>query len=355
MTLVGTPDGLAFDLPSGRIATEPAEVRNSGRDDVRLMVATRHDEATDHVTFPAIVDVLRPNDLVVVNVSATLPASLPAARAGGTPLRLHLSTRLSDDLWSIELREPSGDGTLPWRAGVTGEVIDLPDGGRAQLVNPYPSGSAAVGSRLWTARLDLPIPLDLYLATHGGPIRYTRGTQRWPMLAYQTVYASAPGSAEMPSAGRAFTSDILTALASKGVGIAPLVLHAGVSSPDDHEPPYPEWFEVPARTAARVNAARAGRGRIIATGTTVVRALETCAGSDGEVRATTGWTDLVIGAEHPPRVVDGLLTGWHEPGASHLRLLETIAGRPLLERCYQDALAAGYLWHEFGDLLLVLP
>ncbi|HUQ64164.1 MAG TPA: S-adenosylmethionine:tRNA ribosyltransferase-isomerase [Acidimicrobiales bacterium] len=355
MSLTCSCEGLTFEVPSGRIATEPAEVRGSARDDVRLMVARRHAATLESRPFPAIVDVLAPGDLLVVNVSATLPAALPATRADGTPLRLHLSTRLSDEVWTVELREPAGAGTLPWSHGQVGEVVGLPDGGSAQLSRPYQRADAMAATRLWTASLRMPEPLDQYLAEHGGAVRYGAGGRPWPMSAYQTVYANEPGSAEMPSAGRAFTTDLLTRLLSMGVGVAPLVLHAGLSSPESHELPYPEWFRVPPSTADRVNAARAGRGRIIATGTTVVRALETCADEQGRVRADSGWTNLVVGPQRPARAVDGLLTGWHEPGASHLRLLEAIAGRSMLERCYQRALADGYLWHEFGDLLLILP
>lgn len=370
---------LDFELPAGRIATEPAEVRAAGRDDVALMVASRHDERVSHDRFPAIADWLVPGDLVVVNVSATRAAALPATRADGTPLRLHLSTPLPDptgsvptsvlasesgqdhgimtartEFWSVELRAPAGAGSLPWTGGRAGEVVGLPGGARAELLTPYPPGAPAP-ARLWAAALQLPAPLDLYLEEHGQPIRYGARPQRWPIASYQNVYASELGSAEMPSAGRAFTADLLTRLVARGVGVAPLVLHAGVSSPEDHEPPYPEWFRVPAQTAASVNAARAGGGRIIAVGTTVVRALETCADENGRVRAGAGWTDLIIGDGHPTRATDGLLTGWHEPGASHLRLLEAVAGRLLLERCYAEALAGDYLWHEFGDLLLLLP
>jgi S-adenosylmethionine:tRNA ribosyltransferase-isomerase len=349
-----TADGLDFELPAGRIAMEPAEVRGRGRDDVRLMVAGRRQGNIHNDRFGSIVDQLAPGDLLVVNVSATLAASLPAVRQDGTVLRLHLSTRLSNSIWSVEMREPAGAGSLPWRGARPGDVLDLPGGGRAEVITPYPTDALAP-SRLWTAALHLPVSLDRYLEQHGAPIRYGSGGRELPLSAYQTVYGSEPGSAEMPSAGRAFTTEILTRLVSRGIGVAPLVLHAGVSSPEAHEPPFPEWYRVPAHTAAWANAARAGGGRVIATGTTVVRALETCADQGGRITAGSGWTDVLIGPDRPTRAVDGLLTGWHEPGASHLRLLEAVAGPALLARCYDEALTGGYLWHEFGDLLLLLP
>jgi S-adenosylmethionine:tRNA ribosyltransferase-isomerase len=159
----------------------------------------------------------------------------------------------------------------------------------------------------------------------------------------------------MPSAGRAFTPELVTGMVAAGVDVAPLLLHTGVSSLEDHEPPYAEWYRVPADTARRVRQTRAAGGRVVAVGTTVVRALESATDSRGCVGPAEGWTELVIGLGRGVTVVDGLLTGWHEPGASHLAMLEAVAGRPLLERSYAAALADGYLWHEFGDLHLILP
>jgi S-adenosylmethionine:tRNA ribosyltransferase-isomerase len=175
------------------------------------------------------------------------------------------------------------------------------------------------------------------------------------VTAYQNVYATEPGSAEMPSAGRPFTPEVIMRLVAKGVGVTPLVLHTGVASLEADETPYPERLVVPAATAARVNATHESGGRVIAVGTTVVRALESAAGDDGVARPVDGWTDLVITPERGVRTVDGMLTGWHEPEASHLLMLEAIAGRELLEASYEASLAEGYLWHEFGDVELILP
>jgi S-adenosylmethionine:tRNA ribosyltransferase-isomerase len=136
---------------------------------------------------------------------------------------------------------------------------------------------------------------------------------------------------------------------------APVTLHCGVSSPERHEPPFPEQFEVPERTAELIGAVRGWGGRVIAVGTTVVRALESAADPDGAVHGRSGWTGLVIGPERGVRAVDGLITGWHEPEASHLQMLEAIAGPELLADSYRAALECGYLWHEFGDSHLILP
>jgi S-adenosylmethionine:tRNA ribosyltransferase-isomerase len=209
--------------------------------------------------------------------------------------------------------------------------------------------------RLWIATLDLPHPVLTWLTVHGRPIRYGYVERPWPLSAYQNVYVTEPGSAEMPSAGRPFTADVITRLVAKGVGVTPIVLHTGVASLEADELPYPEHARVSATTAARVNATHAAGGRVIAVGTTVVRALESAADDSGTVRAFDGWTELVITPERGVRAVDGLLTGWHEPEASHLLMLEAVAGRPLLESSYAASLAEGYQWHEFGDVHLILP
>ena len=347
-TLTARPP-IDFVLPHELEAHEPPEARGLARDDVRLLVS-RPDEAPAHAGFRDLPDILAPGDLLVINTSATLPASLDAVRPDGTVVELHLSTPLPAGLWVVELRRPAQPGTLPFRTDVTGETLTLPGGGRVELLARYPRSG-----RLWVSVLHLPASVENYLGVHGRPIRYGHVNRDWPLAAYQTVYANEPGSAEMPSAGRAFTTDLITALVARGIGVAPIVLHAGVGSLETGELPTPEPFRVPATTAAQVNAARANGGRVIAVGTTVVRALETVGDASGVAHPGEGWTEVIITAERGVRVVDGLLTGWHEPAASHLLMLEAVAGRQMLDDAYRAALAGGYLWHEFGDLHLLLP
>ncbi len=341
---------LAFELPAAREASEPPEARGSRRDQVRLLVASRTSGRTLHSRFDRLEEHLRPGDLLVLNVSATLPAAGAATRADGTPARVHFSTRapgLGDRWRVVELRTPDGRRTQPGR---TGERLTLAHGGGVlELAARY-----AASARLMLAHHYGPEPLDEYMWRAGEPISYGYLRRRWPLRYYQNVYATAPGSSEMASAGRPFTPELLERLRGRGVELATLVLHAGVSSPERHEPPFPEPYEVPERTAELVNATRARGGRVIAVGTTVVRALETTARS-GACEASAGWTSLVISPGRELQAVDGLITGWHEPRASHLEMLEAVAGRPLLERSYEQALAAGYLWHEFGDSHLILP
>ena len=335
---------LAFDLPGRLEAHEPPEARGLRRDEVRLMVARRNDGGIVHTRFQHLPTFLAPGDLVVVNTSATLPAAVPARREDGTRLELRLSTpapKRSAEYWVVELRR----GESPFGGARAGEELSLPAGGTVEILAPYASGA-----RLWLARLDLDVPVERYLGRHGSPIRYAYVPGAWPLAAYQTVFADEPGSAEMPSAGRPFTTELVTRLVAGGVLVAPLTLHTGVSSPESDERPYPERYGVPPETARLVDAVRDWGGRVIAVGTTVVRALETVA----ETGVLEGWTNLVVTEERGLRAVDGLITGWHEPHASHLDLLRAAAGAELLRRSYAEALERGYLWHEFGDSHLIL-
>ncbi len=339
---------LPFQLPDGLEAHEPPEALGLGRDSVRLLVTDRAREAVEHARFHDLPQFVAPGDLLVVNTSATLAAALPATRADGLELELRLSTPArgaeSEGEWVVELRR----GEAPFEGVAVDDRFELPGGATAHILAPF------AGPRLWLARLDLPRPLEAYLAEHGQPIRYGYVPRRWPMSAYQNVYAGEPGSAEMASAGRPFTAELITRLVAGGVLVAPVTLHAGVSSPERHERPYPERYRVPEQTARLVNAVRAWGGRVIAVGTTVVRALETVADPDGTVTAGKGWTELVVTPARGLWAIDGLLSGFHESQSSHLDLLRAAAGEELLRRSYDAALAHGYQWHEFGDSHLVL-
>ncbi len=339
---------LAFDLSPDLEATEPPEARGLSRDAVRLMVA-RGDEPLVHSTFALLPSFLNPGDLVVVNTSGTRPSALDARTREGTGLVVHLSTHLDDGRWVIEPRQPSGRTTERWTGDRPGPRFDLAAGATLTLAEPY--GEAG---RLWVATLETPGPWRAWLAAHGRAIRYGYVERQWPLSAYQSAYVTDTGSAEMPSAGRPFTAEIITRLVAKGVAVAPVLLHTGVASLEADELPYPERARVPASTAEAVNRTRAAGGRVVAVGTTVVRSVETAGDEHGQVTPFDGWTDLVITPERGVRVVDGLLTGWHEPEASHLLMLEAIAGGDLLRRSYAAAIAEGYLWHEFGDTHLIL-
>jgi S-adenosylmethionine:tRNA ribosyltransferase-isomerase len=328
-----------FALPPVLEAHEPPEARGLRRDGVRLLVSSRTTGEVSHHAFTDLPSLLTPGDLVVVNDSATLPAAVLLDR-----LAVHFSTERDDGSWLIELRRRTGPASEPYGGGDPGEWLPLP--GRATLTL-----IARETPRLWRARLDRDVPS--YLHRYGTPIRYSYVDRDWPLADYQTVFGRSPGSAEMPSAGRPFTPELVTELVSRGITIAPITLHTGVASPEKDEPPYPERFAVPEHTARLIGLARRSGGRVIAVGTTVVRALETAALADGTVRATAGWTSHVITPATGVRAVNGLLTGLHEPRSSHLMMLSAIAGDDLLSRSYEEAVREGYLWHEFGDVHLI--
>jgi S-adenosylmethionine:tRNA ribosyltransferase-isomerase len=352
---------LDFALPPELEACEPAEARGMERDEVRLMVSYRTDNRVLHTQFSNLGQFLSAGDLLVINTSGTMNAALPATRADGTPLELHLSTHLPADLWTVEVREASTKATHPFYKMQAGERLHLPHGASVTLHVPYQSEQRHTphdytkNIRLWIATLDLPCAYADYLAQYGFPIRYAYVKQQWPGSYYQTVYATEVGSAEMPSAGRAFTSRLITRLIAQGVQIAPLLLHTGVASLEEHELPYEEYYRVPVETARLVNATRQAGKRVIAIGTTVVRALETVTDPDGTTHPGEGWTSEIITPQRGIRAVQGLLTGLHEPQATHLAMLAALASQEHLQMTYAEALRKGYLWHEFGDLHLLLP
>jgi S-adenosylmethionine:tRNA ribosyltransferase-isomerase len=341
---------MRFERPAGSDAVEPPEARGIARDGVKLMVATP--DGIAHRRFADLGDHLVPGDLLVVNNSATLPAAVDGLR-GPTPIVVHFSTAVHDHIWVVELR-PGVNATGHLRDVQTGERIALPDGAALILIASHPVAGVE-GSRLWTSRLAIEGDVTSYLAAHGRPIRYRHVPRPWPLSSYQTVFARRPGSAEMASAARPFTTELVTSLISAGVAIAPITLHAGVSSAEQGETPSAERFEVPTATARLINMTRASGGRVIAVGTTATRAVESAAEPNGTVHPRTGWTDLVLAPGRPARVVDGLITGWHDAGASHLLLLQAVAGPTLVAVAYREAIASGYLWHEFGDSALLLP
>jgi S-adenosylmethionine:tRNA ribosyltransferase-isomerase len=194
----------------------------------------------------------------------------------------------------------------------------------------------------------------------GQPIRYRYLSAPWRLSYYQNVYALRPGAAEMPSAGRAFTWRLLLQLRNRGVESAAITLHTGLSSYLDNEfdrqhLASEEEYWISETAAAKIRRARNAGRRVVAVGTTVVRALEsTVADSGGEVRACHQYTQLRITPDYRLRVVDGLLTGLHEPEASHLDLLAAFVPPPTIYEAYTEAIARRYLWHEFGDLNLIL-
>ena len=341
-----------FKIPPELEAKEPPEVRGLRRDEVRLMVSNYKIDSIQHTRFGDFPEFFSTGDVVVINTSGTLNAAVNARRADGSVLEVHFSTHLPGDLWTVELRVVEGQGTDPFFDATPGELLQLPDNASLSILAPYQDGSQ---SRLWLARFHAEVPVNEYLEDNGFPIKYNYVPEAWPSDYYQTVYAAEVGSAEMPSAGRGFTPEIITRLIAKGIQVAPLTLHAGVSSQESHEPPYEEYYQVPEMTAKIVNLARGAGKRVVGVGTTSIRALESATDSQNITHPVEGWTDLVIAPTDHIRSVNCLLTGMHEPEATHLGMMEALAGRLHVNLCYQAALNEGYLWHEFGDLHLLMP
>ena len=350
---------IEFSLPPELEASAPPEARGLRRDQVRLMVSNYSTDHIKHTRFYNFHKFLNEGDVLVINTSRTRNSALLATRSDGMLLELHLSIHLDDNLWTVEVRSMDEAGKTKHLDDVQqGEMLSLPGSATAILQEPYISDcndNSKPSETLWLAKVYFPTVIDEYLKLYGFPIRYNYVKERWPLSFYQTVYATEPGSAEMPSAGRPFTPRLLKRLESKGIKIAPLILHTGVSNIDTHEPPYKEYYRVTPETAQIVNEARAAGKRIVAVGTTAIRALETVTNGDGVTHASEGWTCLVVTPQRGVRAVNALLTGMHEPEASHLAMLEALASVSHIKVAYDEALRKGYLWHEFGDLHLILP
>lgn len=336
---------LEFERPEVLQAVAPAEASGQRRDSGRLLVSRTHGHT--HAEFVDLPLFLEEGDLLVVNESATIAASLPASNSAGSFI-INLSTRYGPNLWLVEPRiSPEEPGPLNLQPGQRIEV----GGVRAVLIGPYPGLD-----RLWFLRSDE--PLEMALEDLGSPIRYGYVDGAYPLSHYQTLFARVPGSAEMPSAARPFTTELVAELDRRGIAFARLVLHTGVSSLEvevdeiENQPLYPEPFEVPELTALLVNRTRRLGRRVVAVGTTVARALEAAWDGDG-VRPARGFTRVYIHPERGIHAFDSLLTGFHDSKTTHLALLYAVVGKARILEAYAEAVRCGYLWHEFGDSHLI--
>jgi S-adenosylmethionine:tRNA ribosyltransferase-isomerase len=320
-------------------AVAPPERRGVERDAVRLLVTDRATRRHAHARFFELPAFMRAGDLLVVNDSATVPAALRAQRPGGQRMMLHVATMLDQRLWLTEPR-----GTVQG-----GEQLRLPGGGSAVMLAPVEPEHP----RVWYVRFDLPLPMYAFLAAHGEPIRYGYVTESFPLTDYQTIFARTSGSSEMPSAARPFTPRVVRALNARGVEIATLTLHCGVASFEAPERPTIERYAVSLETAEAVNRARREGRRVIAVGTTALRALES-ARHGSQVVKSAGWTDLIIGESGSVTTADGLLTGFHDAGATHQWIIAAFLDRGTVVAAYAEAAENGYRQHEFGDVHLIV-
>lgn len=346
-----TTSPIHFELPQQLACPLPTEERGIARDEVRLLVSNHDGDDIQHRKFKDLTGYLTEGDVLVVNDSATLAAALPIRLKSGQAARLHLSTQLDDLHWLAEIRVVQSNQSKRWREGTAGQSFNLPESGQATLITPFYQNSRQL--HLWNISLKLPLPWQEYLQQYGSPIKYQKLDSVYPLDYYQTFFSSVPGSAEMPSAARGFTPEVIRKLLQKGVQIIPITLHTGVSSLETGEMPYPEAVRVSPLNAERINLAKARGKRIIAVGTTAVRAIETAANTAGEVIAFRGQSELYIQPGYEMKIIDGLLTGFHEPEASHLYMLQAFASKQHLRKAYAAAIQQGYYWHEFGDLHLI--
>lgn len=343
---------IQFTLPEHLACPKPTEERNIGRDEVRLLVTTGSGEI-EHTLFKHLDTYLQAGDVLAVNTSATRASALPVSLPQGLKGMVHAGNKLSANEWLIEIREVRENKTIRWKEGGEGMRFHLPDEASVMLRRRFYQDRQLLD--LWAAEFATKEDPETYLAKYAQPIQYNKLNERYPLSYYQTFFSVHPGSSEMPSAGRGFTRALVERLLKKGIVFAPVLLHTGVSSLEENEFPYPEYMEISPLSAAIINTAKSQGKRIIAVGTTMVRALESAIDKNGAVTSYRGNTDLFIEDTHVMKVVDGLLTGFHEPRASHLSMIQAIAGFEHIDRAYRAALDANYYWHQFGDLHLILP
>lgn len=351
-TYVASP--FNFKIPGELNAKEPPEKRGIARDHVKLMVIDRGDKRVTHSRFDHLGEFLKPGDLLIFNSSRTLPASLKGCGAPAGPcIEVRLAQHLPDDSWLALLICQRGDPfTCGLRAGMTIDLgLDL-FAEVERIDDRIP--------RLWKLRFSKSgTELIDMIYRIGQPIRYEYISSPWDLDYYQTVYAKEPGSAEMPSAGRAFTWKMLFDLKKQGIDSAYLTLHTGLSTYmddllDSQHPASEEEYFISENTSGKINRAHENQGRVIAVGTTVVRALEAAATEPGRIEPGHNYTRLHINGNHKLNIVHGLITGFHEPEASHLDLLSAFIPSAYIGAAYNEAISLGYLWHEFGDLNLII-
>ncbi|MGI9542365.1 MAG: S-adenosylmethionine:tRNA ribosyltransferase-isomerase, partial [Cyclobacteriaceae bacterium] len=274
--------------------------------------------------------------------------TLPQGKNG----MVHFSSQLNAREWLVEIRAVEGNRTVRWNNGQVGMKFQVPAANVALKQRYYNNGQLL---DLWIAEFNTNGPASAYLKEYAQPIKYEKLDQPYPLSYYQTYFSFNPGSSEMPSAGRGFTSELVETLLANGVVIAPILLHTGVSSLEENEKPYPEYIEIDPLTASILGNAKSQNKRIIAVGTTAVRAIESAVNDQGHIEPYRGNTNLIIDSGYQIKVANGLLTGFHEPHASHLHMLQALAGMQHIEQAYRIAIEQGYYWHQFGDLHLILP
>ncbi|MBO0961508.1 S-adenosylmethionine:tRNA ribosyltransferase-isomerase [Neobacillus sp. MM2021_6] len=339
-------NALDFYLPTELNASLPPEKRGLRRDHVRMLTLNRITGEIKHDHFFHLADYLQPGDLVILNNSRTIPAVLQAEWRRGTFKRIpaaevRLARRRDVDIWeALIVAAPVKMGDiLQFSSELAATVIGERENSPLKIIQFSKKGTDLVN----------------IIYALGEPVRYEYIEQPWDLDSYQTVFASHPGSVEMPSAGRAFSWELLFKLKRKNIQVDFIQLHTGLSYfLDDQWPQTPEEneeeYHISERTMERIHETKARGKRVIAIGTTVVRALETAA----KIGALSGMTKLYINQKFSLKIVNGIITGLHEPKASHLDMLSAFISEKYLLKAYDQAIESGYLWHEFGDMNLIL-
>ena len=349
--MISTSEIIEFKLPKQLACPLPTEERNIARDEVQLLVTSK-DGVEAHTFFRNFADFFQAGDVLVVNTSATQAAAFSLILPDGKEGRIHFSTQINKHEWLAEIRAVKGNKTVRWQQGEANMQFQLVEGLSIRLVSNFYKNKAMLN--LWRVRVAADKDFQSYLTDYGQPIRYENLDKSYPLDYFQTAFSFHAGSSEMPSAGRGFTPQLIDKLLQKGVVFAPILLHTGVSSLEENESPYPEYFEVNPISAAILNHAKRNGNRVIAVGTTAVRAVESATNAAGKVIPEKGHTNLYIKSDYRMKTVNGLLTGFHEPKASHLHMLQALAGVDHIEKAYAAAIGHEYYWHQFGDLHLIL-
>lgn len=347
-----------------RAATQPRD----DRDATRLLVLDPCSRQLQDVRIADLPRFLRAGDLLVVNDAATLPGSLPARTIRGEPIELRLAGPPRADRFTVVV---FGAGDFHTRTEERSPPPLLRPGDELQLSAAVNAGGrscelratvlevSTISNRLVEVRFDRPSSaLWPALYALGSPVQYAYQTVQLPLWSVQTAYASRPWAAEMPAAGRPLSFATLRALGRAGVELASLTHAAGLSATGDPRLdaalPLPERYDLPARTVQAIERTIARGGRVVAVGTTVVRALEGAAADHGKLVAGSGVTSLRLGPDTQPAIVSGILTGMHSPAESHYTLLAAFASESVLRCAFEHAVQHEYLAHEFGDSTLIL-
>jgi S-adenosylmethionine:tRNA ribosyltransferase-isomerase len=319
--------------------------------DVKLLIV--NNGGIEDSSIGRLANHLRSGDLLVVNDAATLPASLPARDARNNQIELRLTTQLDDRVWQAvvfgagDWRTPTEDRPSPPRFAEGDEMLIAPD------FHAKVRGEDRLSERLLNLEFNLSgEELWRNLYRYGSPVQYSYMKDELKLWSVQNIYSGRPWAVEMPSAGHALSWRLLLKLIGKGVRIVPITHGAGLSSTGDEKLdralPLAERFEIPASAMEAVRSSKAEGGRVIAVGTSVVRALES-AGS-----GLSGFTTLRLGPGYQRKIVDGLLTGAHDVSESHYQLLSAFLPQNVLEQVSRHFEREEYFMHEFGDLCLIL-